>query len=289
MAKEGKSTINRLKDKYRLIIYNDNTFKEVWSYKLSRLNVFTLIGTLIITLVGIVFLLIAFTPLKIYIIPGYPQAEERMKIEEIALLSDSLSMAMKKHDQWANNIITILNGGTPHSYYDDTTDNAKTYNNLNFARSKDDSLLRDMVEKEEAYSINVFEEETKSNEFSDMYFFTPVKGIITNSFDPAKGHFGTDIVSQKDATVHSVLDGTIVLSSYTIETGHIIQVQHRNDLISIYKHNKELLKKVSENVKAGEAIAIIGNTGELSTGPHLHFELWHKGEPINSENFILFE
>jgi len=289
MAKEGKSKINKLKDKYRLIIYNDNTFKEVWSYKLSRLNVFTLVGTISLLLVGIVFLLIAFTPLKVYIIPGYPKAEERMKIEEIALKTDSLTLAMQKQEQWAKNIITILNGGTPKSYYDDTTNNSKTYDNLNFARSKDDSLLRAMVEKEEAYSINVFEEEAKSNDFSDMYFFPPTKGIITNSFDPAKGHFGTDVVSQKDATVHSVLDGTVVLSSYTIETGHIIQIQHRNDLISIYKHNKEILKKVGENVKAGEAIAIVGNTGELSTGPHLHFELWYKGEPINSENFILFE
>lgn len=286
---EDKSRLNRLKDKYRLIIYNDNTFQEVWSYKLSRLNVFSLFSAITMLVIVIVFLLIAFTPLKVYVIPGYPKEEERMKSLEVVLRADSMLIEMQKQRQWSENILTILNGGSPKSYYEDTTVGATPYDNISFTRSKEDSMLRAKVEEEEAYNLNLFDANQNKNKFSELYFFPPVKGIVTNSFAPGIGHYATDIVASMNATVHAVLDGTVILSSWTIETGHVMQIQHKNDLISTYKHNKEVLKKVGDKVKAGDAIAIVGNTGELTSGPHLHFELWHKGEPVNSEDLIVYE
>jgi murein DD-endopeptidase MepM/ murein hydrolase activator NlpD len=115
-----------------------------------------------------------------------------------------------------------------------------------------------------------------------------VNGIVTNSFKGSENHFGTDIVAGPNEVVKATLDGTIILSTWTIETGNVVQIQHDNDLISVYKHNAEILKNMGKRVKAGEPIAIIGNSGELTTGPHLHFELWYKGKPVNPEEYITF-
>jgi murein DD-endopeptidase MepM/ murein hydrolase activator NlpD len=122
-----------------------------------------------------------------------------------------------------------------------------------------------------------------------VFFFPPLRGIVTTTFDRSEGHYGIDVVTKADAAVKSCLDGTVTLASWTTDAGHVIQVQHRYNLVSLYKHNSTLLRKVGDRVKAGEAIAIVGNSGELTTGPHLHFELWLNGEPVDPQAYMVFQ
>jgi murein DD-endopeptidase MepM/ murein hydrolase activator NlpD len=150
-------------------------------------------------------------------------------------------------------------------------------------------LLRHQIEVEEQYNLSVEEEDNISDEISDIHFFTPMKGIVTASFDAFDNHFGTDVVGSPNSVVSATLDGTVIMASWTIKTGYVIQIQHKNNLISVYKHNSELLKETGAFVKAGESIAIIGNSGELFTsGPHLHFELWYNGKALDPEKYIVF-
>ena len=130
--------------------------------------------------------------------------------------------------------------------------------------------------------------ENKARGVSSIHFFTPMKGMISNSYDGLSGHYGVDVVGPKNERISAVLDGTVIFAEWTLNTGYVVQIQHGKDLVSIYKHNQELLKKPGEFVKAGEAIAILGNSGELTSGPHLHFELWHNGKALNPENYIKF-
>jgi len=159
---------------------------------------------------------------------------------------------------------------------------------VSFARSVEDSLLQ-QIEQEEKNNLSIIDAGDRSDNLSKLNFFTPVsKGLIINRFDKKGGHFGLDILAAPDAGISAVLDGTVIVATWTLATGHVIQVQHSNNLISLYKHNSVLLKSVGSHVKAGEPIAIIGNSGELTTGPHLHFELWHNGTALNPENYIVF-
>lgn len=288
MSKNQKpNTLQKLRNKYRLIIYNDHTFEEVWSYRLNRLNVFTLISTTIIVVIGIVYALIAYTPLKAYVIPDFPKAEERHGILMNALKTDSIENQLRMQEQYIQNLRSIISGEEP-SFYMEDSDTSKRYNNLSFSPSREDSLLRKEIEEEEEYNLTFFEEGPKQDHLKDLHLCPPVKGFITNTYNKKGLHFGTDIVTTKDDAVHAIYDGVVIFSNWTIETGFVIFIQHENNLVSVYKHNAKLLKKAGESVKTGEAIAIVGNTGEITTGPHLHFELWHKGAPVNAEDYIVF-
>jgi len=172
------------------------------------------------------------------------------------------------------------------------TSSGNRYQNINISRSVEDSLLRLDVENQTKYSlyqVQSMEQQTQRKYAAgNMLFFIPVKGIITNEFNPRKQHYGIDIAARKNETVKSVLDGTVILSNWTVETGYVIAIQHSHSLVSVYKHNSALLKQTGEKVKAGEVIAIIGETGEYSTGTHLHFELWDEGSPVNPKDYISF-
>jgi murein DD-endopeptidase MepM/ murein hydrolase activator NlpD len=159
---------------------------------------------------------------------------------------------------------------------------------ITFIRSTNDSLLRRQVEAEEQFRLSVLDEENTDHNLYDMHFFTPVDGIITRSFNPMEGHYGIDLVAAPNEVVKAALDGTVTMSTWTLETGYVIQVQHDYELISVYKHNATLFKLVGQKVVAGDAIAIVGNSGELTTGPHLHFELWHDRVPLNPADYIVF-
>ena len=136
--------------------------------------------------------------------------------------------------------------------------------------------------------MSILTKTTNKTDFSRIHFYSPVKGLITNSFNPNENHLGTDVVTASNNVVVAALEGTVIIANWTLETGYVIQIQHSNNLISIYKHNSELLKKVGNHVTAGEVIAIIGNSGELTSGPHLHFELWHNGTPLDPEDYVAF-
>ncbi|MFO7829353.1 MAG: M23 family metallopeptidase [Bacteroidales bacterium] len=284
--KKRKHIVNKLRHKYRLIIYNDDTFEEVWFLRLSRLNVFSIVGSALILLIAGVTILIAFTPIREFI-PGYPDGNMRRNIINNVYKLDSLENELEMRDRYFASINQIIRGGVPASH-ENAQDTAIRYDDIVFAKSEHDSILRQQIEQEELYNLSVLTGSSGRSDFSSIHFYPPVKGLVTNSFNPNMNHFGTDIVAASNKVVVAALDGVITMANWTLETGYIIQIQHENNIISIYKHNSELLKKVGNHVTAGEAIAIIGNSGELTSGPHLHFEIWHNGTPLDPEDYVAF-
>jgi murein DD-endopeptidase MepM/ murein hydrolase activator NlpD len=254
--------------------------------RLSRLNVIAVVGGLTIMLVTVVTLLIAFTPIREFI-PGYPDGSTRRYIVQNALKADSLERELQQWKIYLGNLHTILRGESPDNF-ESLPDTSVRYREIKFSRSVEDSLLRMQIESEELYNLSVEDVKRGGDQLTKLHFFAPVKGVVTNAFNIQQGHFGIDVVAPPNEVIVAISDGTVTLSSWTLETGYVIQIQHSNNLLSVYKHNSKLLKRSGTQVKAGEAIAIIGNSGELTTGPHLHFELWHNGSPINPEQYIVF-
>ncbi len=285
-VKEKRKYIEKLKSKYRFTIRNDETLEEVWTFRLSQFNVITFFGGAAILIVILVIVLIAFTPIREFI-PGYPNVNTRRNIVVNALRVDSLEKELRQWKGYYNNINNILNGGEPTSIVS-KPDSTIKYKEIRFSRSVEDSLLRLQIEENEMYNLSVYDGHKSKNSISNILFFPPVKGVITNTFSLQQNHYGIDIVAAPNEAVVAVTDGTVTLSTWTLETGYIIQIQHADNLISVYKHNSQLLKKQGARVKAGETIAIIGNSGELTTGPHLHFELWYNGNPIDPQKYIIF-
>ena len=277
------------KHRFRITIYNDHTFEEIWQTRLTKLGTFTLIGAVILSLIGLTTILIAFTNLREFI-PGYPDGNMRRNIIMTAYRLDSLENELHIRDQYFSNINAIISGKEP-ADFQSLQDTSKNYENITFSKSVEDSLLRIQIEQEEQYNLSAseYEENKKGSKIINQHFFTPLKGVVTSKFNPVDNHFGTDIVAESNTIVSAVLDGTVIMAGWTLETGYVIEIQHGNNIISVYKHNAELLKDIGTVVRAGETISIIGNSGELyTTGPHLHFELWHNGKPIDPEQYIIF-
>jgi len=269
-----------------MVLLNEDTFEEVGNMRLTRLNLIALVGIVLILLVAITYSLIAYTNIR-ELIPGYPDASMRQHIRTNAMKLDSLEHEQAIRDQYFDNMKRIISGEVPELYMNDTTGMADS-RNISFLRSSNDSLLRQQVEAEEQFRLSVLDESQENRNLYEMHFFTPVKGIATRSFSPADRHFGIDLVSAPNEVVKAALDGTVTMSTWTLETGYVIQIQHDHELISVYKHNASLFKAVGEKVAAGDAIAIVGNSGELTTGPHLHFELWHDRVPLDPADYIVF-
>jgi murein DD-endopeptidase MepM/ murein hydrolase activator NlpD len=283
--KKGKF-LQRLTHKYRMVLLNEDTFEEVGNMRLTRLNLIALVGVVLILLVAIIYSLIAYTNIR-ELIPGYPDAEMRQHIRENAMKVDSLEYEQAIRDQYFDNLKRIISGEMPENYMNDTTGMTDT-KQITFNRSTTDSLLRQQVRADEQFRLSSIEESPAKGNLYDLHFFTPVDGIITNDFNPSEGHFGIDLVAEPNEVVKAALDGTVIMSTWTLETGYVIQLQHDFDLITVYKHNATLFKSVGQKVMAGDAIAIVGNSGELTTGPHLHFELWHDRVPLNPAEYIAF-
>ena len=282
--KNKRGFLDKLKDQYRVTVFNDSTFQSVWSMKLTRLKVLGAFSMASLIIIMLVTLLIAATGLREYI-PGYPDAEQRQLMVETALKVDSLEVEFNKRDDFFKGIKAIILGEIPEDNM--VYDSASEYYDVNFAEYNHDSVFQDNLLAEQL-NLSIQGNTRKSSELSQMHFYVPVKGIITNHFNLSTEHFGVDLVSDPNARISSVLEGTVIFSGWTLETGYVLYVQHEADLVSVYKHNAELLKSTGDKVRAGEAIAIIGNSGELSTGPHLHFELWHRGNSLNPEQYIDF-
>ncbi|HZX62629.1 MAG TPA: M23 family metallopeptidase [Bacteroidales bacterium] len=289
--KKKKSWMNRLRNKYRLVIMNDETLEERVTFRLSRLNVFVVLGTLTIILIILTSILIAFTPLREYI-PGYTNVGLQKKLYELQIKTDSIENGLEKRNRFIQNMKDVMNGKDLSTDVPLSKDTLHKYNNIKLKKSPEDSLLRAEVENQGKYNLYRFgnsENERQKNEsIGKVLFFVPLKGVITNEFNPSQNHYGIDIVSKQNEAIKCVLDGTVILSNWTLETGYTIAIQHQQNIVSVYKHNSALLKKEGEFVKAGEPIAIIGQTGELTTGPHLHFELWSDGNPVNPKDYINF-
>ncbi|MDT8432691.1 MAG: M23 family metallopeptidase [Bacteroidales bacterium] len=281
-----RSIWRKLMQKYRLVVLNEESFEEVGFIKLSRLNIISIGGFFVVLLIAIVYVTIAYTPIR-ELIPGYPDAMMSHNIRQNAMKLDSLERELTMRDQYFMNINRIVSGERPEDFLNDTLA-TRGEDEIVFARSSNDSVLRRQVEAEEQFRLSIVDEPAESKGLHDIHFFTPVQGIVTNPFNPLENHFGIDLVAGPDEVVKATLDGTITMATWTLETGYVIQIQHANNMMSVYKHNAELFKSVGLKVRAGDAIAIIGNSGELTTGPHLHFELWHNGVPLNPTDYIVF-
>jgi murein DD-endopeptidase MepM/ murein hydrolase activator NlpD len=287
MGKRQKRSFgDRLRDKFRLIIYNDNTFEEVWYLRLTRLNMFALSSTIFILIVVGVFALVAYTSIR-ELIPGYPDGNLRRTILMNAVRLDSLENEIRMRDQYFQNIRALVAGEEPDNMVN-FSDTSVSVTDVDFSRSMEDSILRLQIESEEQYNLSVLPLQSSPKDLASIHFFAPVRGLVTRPFKANENHFGTDIGAEPNEVVKATLDGTVTMDGWTIEYGYIIYIQHENNLISVYKHNSVLLKKTGNVVKAGDAIAIIGNSGELTTGPHLHFELWHNGRPVDPQSYIVF-
>lgn len=283
--KKPRRFAKKLLNKYRLVILNEDTFEERLSLKLTRLNVFVLISLLSIFLVVATTILIAFTPLREYI-PGYSSTELKKRATELNYKTDSLQQIIAVNEQYFSSIKKVLYGevSTVDFNRDSIIEATKTeVKSINLTPIKEDSILREKVKKEDKY--NLFESAKLNTSF---ILFPPVKGTISQEYDAKERHYAVDIVTERDTPVKATADGTVIFAEWTTEAGYVIILEHSQGLISVYKHNALLTKSQGDLVLAGEVIATTGNTGELTTGPHLHFELWSNGYPINPTNFIDF-
>ena len=281
-----KKFARKLLHKYRLVILNEDTFEERFAIKLTRLNVFVLISLSAVILILLTTLLIAFTPLREYI-PGYSSIALKKKATQLSYKTDSLQQAMALNSQYLESIKLVLKGDVNTvSFNKDSIIKAAELdiNEINLSPSKEDSILREKIDKEDKY--NLFDSATSKVNF---VLFPPVNGTISDNYSVQDKHYAVDIVVARDTPVKATADGTVIFAEWTTQTGYIIIIDHGNGLISAYKHNASVTKEQGELVKAGEVIAISGNTGELTTGPHLHFELWSNGYPIDPTTFIDFE
>ncbi|WP_071145562.1 M23 family metallopeptidase [Bacteroides ihuae] len=282
--KRSKAFWSNIKFKYKLTIINENTLEEVVGLRVSKLNSVSLLLMSITVVFVIAATIITFTPLRNYL-PGYMNSEVRKQIVVNALRLDSLQQLVDRQNLYIMNIQDIFSG----KVQVDTVHSMDSLTNI-----REDSLMK-RTEKEEAFRRK-YEDAEKYNlttinahaEVGGLLFFRPIRGMISSHFGASTNPLGINIAANPNESVLAVLDGTVILSTYTAETGYLIEVQHTQDFVSIYKHCGSLLKKEGDQVKGGEAIALIGNTGTLSTSPQLHFELWKKGRPINPETYIVF-
>ncbi len=276
----------KVRSKYKLSFFNENTLEEVWTFRLSRLGAFIGLLLLLFMVFAAVVFLFAATPLKT-LLPGYLKTEARAKVVNNALLLDSLERKVALQDKYANSLRLILSGEIDFDSISVTKDSLPVFPQQDslLERSKASSDFVQRFEEEEKYTLTVFSNAIPTDGF---IFYPPVKGSVTQIFNPAVNHFGIDVQVPKNSAVSAILDGTVISASYTFETGYVIEVQHSNDFISIYKYNAQLLKTVGEKVSGGEKIALAGNGDGENNTPLLEFQLWHKGQPLNPLEYITF-
>ncbi len=290
-SKKNKKWYYNLRSKYRLVIFNDQTFEDRFSFRLTRLNVFVFVFSIGIIFMSLTFLLIANTSIKKFI-PGYPDIDDKRQLYNLNIIADSLLQDIDRKNKYIASIKNIFEENPVEDHINEVEQTEFDYDNIKNEKSINDSILRAEFENQTMHNL-YFNESGQlrgSNEetVKSFNFFTPLQGIITSSFNISENHYGIDIVASHNEAVKATLEGIVIFAGWTLETGYIICLQHERNFLSVYKHNSVLLKKEGDHVNAGEPIAISGQSGELTTGPHLHFELWENGSPVNPEEYILF-
>lgn len=280
-----KKLLKKLKSRFRLTVLNENTFEEKLSYSLTPLNLIVMFGGLLLVFGALIYLLVAYTPLKNYVIPDYTNTEFREEARTARMRVDSLLEVMRRNERYLNDVRVVLAGGTLTNAADSLREEVQP-TNLNYQVTDIDDALRQKLSEQDRFNL---QSESEGKAKSKGYLmFKPVNGTVSNEFNPKEGHYGIDLVGPKDDPVKAVLDGTVIVASFTADGGNVIQIQHANNFISVYKHNSVLLRKAGDMVKAGESIAFIGDSGDHSEGPHLHFELWESGVPVNPKDYFAF-
>lgn len=285
IKKQKKSFWHRIRFKYKLSFFNESTLEEVWSFRLSQLSAFAVLAVFAFLLIAFTAVIIIITPIRNYL-PGYLDVEIRKEIMQNALQADSLERMLSIQTLYLDNVMGILNGTTPIDSIRTIDSLARVEPDFEIPRSKEEDQFVKNFEEEEKYNLTVLNPNHVPTD--GVFFYKPVSGVVSAPFEGEKRHYGVDLVAAAKESVLATLDGTVVFTGVDPNFGNVIQIQHKNGFISIYKHNELLLKQVGDHVVAGEAIALVGNTGKLSTGPHLHFELWYKGSPVNPEDYIAF-
>lgn len=292
MGERKKQLKEKLHKKYRIVIYNHDTYEEKLHFKLTRMNVFGIVSTSLILIIVLMTYLIAFTPLREYI-PGYTDVSLNKRVYDMECRADSLEIVFRQKDQYINNLKRII---MDDDFLTDSINSLLTkssntdFANITIRKSKEDSIFRAKYEMETRN--NLFNSSVAADilpEHKVVSFYRPIDGIVTNHFNSSEKHFGTDLVASNNAVIKATADGTVIYSDWSVDNGYCIGIQHNGNLLSIYKHNAVLLKEEGEYVNAGDPIAIYGNSGSLSTGPHLHFEMWYNGTPLNPEDYISFD
>ena len=283
MAQQNKVKKTR---NFRLTLFDDKTHKHLWSAHFTKVGFIVAIISALVMLSAAVFCVVAYTPVRTFI-PGYPDAHSKRAAIQNAIRIDSLENVIYRWELYSENLRRVVEGQEPLKI--DSLINAAQASRTATADAADllskDSLLREVVREEEEFGISA--RNKRDLPIEGLHFFTPLKGVVSQGYD-ANIHPYIDITAPAGSVVKATLDGTVIFSGWSEEAGNTIQIQHESDIVSIYKHNEKLLKKVGEKVTAGAPIALVGNTGDISTGTHLHFELWHKGETVDPTLYIKF-
>ncbi len=292
VKQKEKKRLEKLRYKYRLVLMNEDNFEQKISLRLSQLNVIGIVSIFSLFWMGVMIYLMAFTPLREYI-PGYTDPNLASQVYKMELALDSLEYRYTLQNRYVSNIRRILKGEDFEEKENSGQSEVYDYSGIENVISEDDSILRVEVESQSAYNLYFYDAQAADYDRNiaikgPMVFFKPINGIITNHFNAAIKHFAVDLVSERNDAVKSVYDGIVIMADWTVNTGYVIAIQHPNNFISVYKHNSALLKQQGDIVKAGDPIAIIGDSGEQSSGPHLHFELWANGSPVNPLDYISF-
>ncbi len=303
--KTRKTFSSRLTARYLLIVRNEEDFaeKSTFTFTYAKLSLFVITACILMLVIS---LFLVNTLLRQWFDPRYLQAEADRKLVALSLAVDSLEHQVQKEKDFIASFQGIVMGEPANdneSYYLAHASNRKTGDLPGGQAGRRSEGKEDQGKVSEALAVDAqfrqeFEEEgvetltvssgAAPNLLDELFFFAPISGIISAPYSTRTNHYGVDVVSKKNEPIKSVADGTVIMASWTQDAGYVVAVQHRSNVISIYKHNSSLLKKEGEFVNAGDVIAIIGDTGELTSGPHLHFELWYNGNPVNPEEFISF-
>lgn len=289
MENQEKTLWERLKYTYRLIIMNNETFEEVGSYRLSLLNVYVLLSTIVVLVAIMMWMLITYTPLKQYI-PGYSGADLDLELmAELETKVAELEKEQQNRDFYLNNVRKVI-AGDVESEDDISKDiNTTVDSTTRILPSEEEEEVRDAMQNYNNQSGNTIRFNQSPNQsLEQLHFIPPVSGEVMKGFDKKTRHFGVDLVAPANTPIKAVMDGYVFFADWTMETGNVIGIQHSNNMITFYKHNSLLLKEVGSMVKAGEAVAVIGDTGTKTDGPHLHFELWHNGKAMDASEYITF-
>ena len=270
---------------YRISVTDMDTHRHVWSTRLTRTSFFVTLVSITVMLCGLIFCMIAFTPIRTFI-PGYPDARSKRVAIQNAIKVDSLERVIYRWEIYSENLKRAVEGKAPVKIDSIVKASSKESQAEVDAMTmhRQDSLLRERVREEEQFEISA--RARRDLPIEGLHFFTPLKGVVSQGFDTV--HPYVDITAPEGSVVKATLDGTVIFAGWSEDAGNTIQIQHSDDIVSIYKHNEKLLKKTGDKVKAGTPVALVGNSGDTSTGAHLHFELWHKGEAVDPSKYIKF-
>ena len=287
--KPKKTLSDRITTKYLLVIRNEENLAEKSTFGFTYAKVLILTATLFLIVFGLS-LVLSKTLLAKWFDPKHAQVVANKQLYELALKVDSLAVEVDNKDKFIQNFQRILSGDTSSGFEDPSKTlgvqdrPVKEIGSMN--STAEDSVFRKEFEKSDLSLATLAN--GKEGGLQETFFFSPITGFVSDHYDLQKNHYGVDIVAKTNEPVKCIADGTVVFSSWTQDSGHVIAVQHQGNLISVYKHNAERLKKVGTFVNAGEIIAIVGNSGEMTDGPHLHLELWYNGNSLNPEEFVTF-